>query len=206
MNDLTKHFAEQWARDEAHPIDRTSILTELEGMLASPARSLNRPQSAREAVRVARQALVRLLDYHAEGEARDDAKMACDLATGLRTLAQLIDPKVVRVKVGTEVPEAEMKALLEHLNESIIDPDYAIVTNYPVDFQVCSGSVWSEAQIRAAYFSRSSDTEAVTYEDDLIEALKSRTWTDAEITETFVRCPECSPLLSPTYLKPQEGL
>ena len=206
MNDLTKHFAEQWALDEAHPIDRTSILTELEGMLASPARSLNRPQSAQEAEEFAYRGMIRLLSYAGERLGKDPALTVRDIAKGLRTLAQLIDPKVVRVKVGTEVPEAEMKALLEHLNESIIDPDYAIVTNYPVDFQVCSGSVWSEAQIRAAYFSRSSDTEAVTYEDDLIEALKSRTWTDAEITETFVRCPECSPLLSPTYLKPQEGL
>ena len=31
---------------------------------------------------------------------------------------------------------------------------------------------WTEAEIRAAYFSKANDTEGVTGEDDLIEALK----------------------------------
>ena len=204
MDDLTKHFEEQQALDEANPIDRTSIITELQGMLASPARSLNRPQSAGEAEDFAYRGMVRLLSYAGEALGKaDPAKTAKDLALGLRTLAQLIDPMVVRVKVDPEVPASEMQALLEHLKHSTADPDYTIVTNYPVDFQVCSGLVWSEEQIRAAYFSRASDTEGVTGEDDLIEALKSKPWDYADITETFVGCPECSPLAPPPQRIPK---
>ena len=48
--------------------------------------------------------------------------------------------------------------------------------------------VWTEAQIRAAYCSRASDSECVTDEDTLIEALKAQVWTPEEIREVFKDC------------------
>ena len=118
--------------------------------------------------------------------------LACGIAgtvdfTDAKTLQDQIikTPKIIRVYVASDVPIDELKNLRAHLDAARKDPDYEVITNYPVAFSeafVGSGEVefefiskdfqlWTEADIRAAWLNSPAkcDMEAL---DAIIEALK----------------------------------
>jgi len=94
-------------------------------------------------------------------------------------------PKVITVYVADNVPIAELENLRKHLDAAKDDPDYTVVTNYPVAFSEAfagTGEVkfdfiskdmrsWSEAEIRAVLQGPGSPCGG-TDEDAIIEALK----------------------------------
>jgi hypothetical protein len=78
-----------------------------------------------------------IMQNHVEVEEKDSEFCNGFIASYASELAQRIHPKqTLRVKVAAGAPPEELQALLTHINEGLVDPDYHIVLNYPVEIRV----------------------------------------------------------------------
>ena len=136
--DFTRMHEAQIAREAAYPIDCTSIVTELEGLAATPRNDFRRPQSPSEVIRILQVAAERLPACVGEPEA--GKPYAAELSRALAALAEIIGPRcTMRISTAEGVDTHELSNLRDLIVAGQKEADFVLVLNYPIDVVVSRG-------------------------------------------------------------------
>ena len=98
----------------------------------------------------------------------------------LRLLPEIFSPLKCTLYLRTqpEVPVSELEQLRKHIDEAVEDPNYRIITNYPVEVVCSNAPAWNEVEITKAYdrINPPGEMEPAADADQLISVLKGNPW------------------------------